>query len=146
MVALNAALKAAAPALTSDPAGMGAKLAALAPAAPVAAAEPAAAPASAPAAASGAASGSASAPEVKRAYPAPAEMPTQHGPRGMRFDFNDGCRVMLPENEHPWRVRLSDIDTGNILFETELKAGRVNSTKRYFVRGRVEVWQQGESV
>jgi autotransporter strand-loop-strand O-heptosyltransferase len=146
MVALNAALKAAAPALTSDPAGMGAKLAALAPAAPVAAAEPAAAPASAPAAASGAASGSASAPEVKRAYPAPAEMPTQHGPRGMRFDFNDGCRVMLPENEHPWRVRLSDIDTGNILFETELKAGRVNSTKRYFVRGRIEVWQQGESV
>jgi autotransporter strand-loop-strand O-heptosyltransferase len=71
---------------------------------------------------------------------------TQAGPQGIRFDFNDGCRVTLPEGEHPWRVRLSDLDTGNILFETELKSGRVNSTKRYFVRFRIEVWQQGESV
>ena len=71
---------------------------------------------------------------------------TQTGPQGIRFDFNDGCRVTLPEAEHPWRVRLSDLDTGNILFETELKSGRVNSTKRYFVRFRIEVWQQGESV
>ncbi len=67
-------------------------------------------------------------PPPKRAYPAPAELPTQEGPKGIRFDFNDGCRVVLPEGEHPWRVRLSDIDTGNILFETEIKAGRVNST------------------
>jgi autotransporter adhesin heptosyltransferase TibC-like protein len=33
-------------------------------------------------------------------------------------------------------VRLSDLDTGNVLFETELKAGRINSTKRYYVRFR----------
>jgi autotransporter strand-loop-strand O-heptosyltransferase len=82
----------------------------------------------------------------KRPYPAPAELPTQEGPKGIRFDFNDGCRVMLPEGAHPWRVRLSDIDTGNILFETAIKAGRVNSTKRYFVRVRLEVWANGESV
>ncbi len=82
----------------------------------------------------------------KRPYPAPAEFPTQQGPNGIRFDFNDGCRVMLPEGAHPWRVRLSDIDTGNILFETEIKAGRVNSTKRYFLRVRLEVWANGESV
>ncbi len=90
------------------------------------------------------ASSSGSAP--KRAYPAAADIPTQEGPAGIRFDFNDGCRVMLPEAEHPWRVRLSDIDTGNILFETEIKAGRVNSTKRYFLRVRLEVWSKGESV
>src|SRR5258708_606280 len=80
------------------------------------------------------------------AYPRPAPMPTQEGPKGIRFDFNDGCRVALPEGEHPWRVRLSDIDTGNILFETELKGGFVNSTKRYYVRIRLEVWQQNEVV
>ena len=67
---------------------------------------------------------------AKRAYPAPAETPTQVGPNGFRFDFNDGCRVLLPESEAPWRARMSDLDTGNILFETELKAGRLNSTKR----------------
>jgi autotransporter strand-loop-strand O-heptosyltransferase len=82
----------------------------------------------------------------KRAYPAPAEVPTQAGPPGVRFDFNDGCRVTLADSDHPWRVRLSDLDTSNILFETELKSGVVNSSKRYYVRFAVEVWQQGKSV
>jgi hypothetical protein len=60
---------------------------------------------------------------TKPAYPAQPEIPTQPAPKGFRFDFNDGARVMLPEGEHPWWVRLSDIDAGNILFETEIKAG-----------------------
>jgi autotransporter strand-loop-strand O-heptosyltransferase len=54
--------------------------------------------------------------------------------------------VLLPESTHPWRARVSDLDTGNILFETELKAGRINSTKRYFIRFRLEIWHNGESV
>src|ERR1700683_4786299 len=83
---------------------------------------------------------------VEGAAPAIAELPTQKGPKGILFDFNDGCRVLLPQTEHPWRIRLSDLDTGNVLFETELKGGRVNSAKRYYVRFRLEVWQQGESV
>ncbi|MDH2344190.1 autotransporter strand-loop-strand O-heptosyltransferase [Bradyrhizobium sp. SSUT77] len=87
----------------------------------------------------------ASAPST-RPYPVPAETPTQQGPVGILYDFNDGCRVLLPEAEHPWRVRLSDLDTGNILFETDLKAGRINSTKRYFVRARIEVWADGKEV
>jgi autotransporter strand-loop-strand O-heptosyltransferase len=76
----------------------------------------------------------------------PAEIPTQQGPNGLRFDFNDGCRVLLPESMHPWRVRLSDLDTCNVLYDTEIKTGRVNSSKRYFVRFRLEVWQQGEKI
>src|SRR5579862_4664809 len=83
------------------------------------------------------------APVVARADPPAADVPTQEGPKGLRYDFNDGCRVAVPESDHPWRVRLSDLDTGNILFETELKSGRINSTKRYFVRFRIEVWQNG---
>jgi autotransporter strand-loop-strand O-heptosyltransferase len=85
-----------------------------------------------------------SGPPPKPAYPPPAEVPTQQGPRGARFDFNDGCRVLLPESEHPWRVRLIDLDTGNIIDQTDIKAGRVNSAKRYFVRFRVELWQHGD--
>jgi autotransporter strand-loop-strand O-heptosyltransferase len=83
-------------------------------------------------------------PAEKHAYPAPAEVPTQQGPQGIRFDFNDGCRVMLPEGEHLWQVRLSDLDTGNILFEAKIKSGRINSSKRYFVRIRLEISAQGE--
>ena len=74
----------------------------------------------------------------KRPYPPPAETPTQSGPKGIRFDFNDGCRVLLPEGK--WRIRLSDTDTGNILFQTTLGSGRINSSKRYFLRCRIEVW------
>src|SRR5262245_52628552 len=91
------------------------------------------------------AEGSGSAP-IKRAYPAPSDLPTQVGPKGLLFDFNDGCRVHLPESEHPWRVRLTDLDTGNVLFETELKAGRVNSSKRYYIRFRLEAWQNNEQL
>lgn len=109
---------------------------------------PAAAPSELPhsAAPEVAASRSASAAPVKRAYPAPAEIPTQEGPKGFRFDFNDGCRVLWPEGEHPLKVRLSDIDTGNVLFETESKGGRINSSKRYFVRFRVEAWLKDENI
>jgi autotransporter strand-loop-strand O-heptosyltransferase len=88
----------------------------------------------------------ASSPE-KRPFPAPAALPTQKGPQGIRFDFNDGCRVALPAaGAQPWRVRLSDIDTGNILFETLMKEGRVNSAKRYFLRCRIEIWAGEESI
>ncbi len=80
----------------------------------------------------------------KPAYPPAAPLPTQPGPKGLRFDFNEGCRIVAPESDDPWRVRISDLDTSNILYETELKAGRVSSTKRYYVRFRIEVWQQGE--
>jgi autotransporter strand-loop-strand O-heptosyltransferase len=81
-------------------------------------------------------------PAAKPAYPSAPETPTQHGPSGIRFDFNEGCRVIVPEAVTSWRVRLMDLDTGNTLFETssDFKAGRVTSAKRYYVRFRVEVW------
>jgi autotransporter strand-loop-strand O-heptosyltransferase len=86
-------------------------------------------------------SGAASAvsePAQKPPYPPPAALPTQEGPGGIRYDYNDGCRVLLPDGK--WRVRLSDIDTGNILFETVIGAGRINSSKRYYLRARIEIW------
>jgi autotransporter strand-loop-strand O-heptosyltransferase len=83
---------------------------------------------------------------AQRAYPAPAPIPTQVGPADIRFDFNDGSRVVCPASEHPWKVRLRDLDTGNILFETEFGGGQVNSMKRYYVRFGIEVHRQGELI
>src|SRR4051794_20886510 len=78
-------------------------------------------------------------------YAAAVPAPTQLGPQGLRFDFNEGARVALPAREQGvWRVRLSDADTGNILFETEMKSGFVRSAKRWFVRFLVEVWERDE--
>ena len=85
---------------------------------------------------------------TKPAYPPPAPTPTQEGPSRIRFDFNLGCRVVVPvqESERSWRVRLRDLDTGNTLFETALKQGFINSSKRWFVRFRIEVWDGEETV
>ena len=73
--------------------------------------------------------------EPNKPYPAPASTPTQLGPNAIRFDFNQGARLVLPNRtEAKWRVRLRDLDTGNILFQTENKGAFVSSSKRFFVR------------
>ena len=80
--------------------------------------------------------------QVRRSQPATpalqAEAPlSQLGPEGIRFDFNAGCRVSLPKGQ--WSVELTDLDTGNVLFRTEMGEGRVFSAKRYYVRFRIRV-------
>ena len=80
--------------------------------------------------------------DKKRPYPPPASSPTQSGPQGIRFDFNHGARVVLPSRtEGKWRIRLRDLDTGNILFQSENQGAFVSSAKRFFVRFGVEVWE-----
>ena len=82
-----------------------------------------------------------------RPYPPPAAQPTQIAPHGILYDFNDGARVLLPppRAEEQWRVRLRDLDTGNILFETKNKGAFVTSSKKYYVRFSIEVWETGEN-
>ena len=91
---------------------------------------------------------SAASPPVKPAYPPPAASPTQSGPLGIRFDFNQGARVVLPERSEgqpSWKVRLRDLDSGNILFESENRGATVASAKRFFVRFKIEV-HEGETL
>lgn len=72
------------------------------------------------------------------------DLPTQVHPSGVRFDFNEGCRVNLPLGN--WRARISDIDTGNILFESQLVSGWMYSSKKYYVRFRLDIWDNEQSV
>lgn len=83
-------------------------------------------------------------PARANAYPATAAVPTQAGPDGIRFDFNMGARITLPAGQ--WHVRLRDLDTGNILFETDTQNAVIHSTKRYFVRFGMQVWKDGQEV
>jgi autotransporter strand-loop-strand O-heptosyltransferase len=77
----------------------------------------------------------------KGPYPSPAGQPTQSGPHGIRFDFNNGARVVLPpRTKGRWRVRLRDLDTANILFQSENQGAFVSSAKRFYVRFRIEIW------
>ncbi|MCB5196424.1 autotransporter strand-loop-strand O-heptosyltransferase [Deefgea salmonis] len=70
--------------------------------------------------------------------------PTQLSEHQILFDFNDGARVQLPDGE--WRVRLSDLQTHNILFETQIGAGMVMSSKKYFVPFHIEVWNKDQKI
>lgn len=70
------------------------------------------------------------------------EQPTIPGPEGIRYDFNDGARVWLPEGD--WCVQLSDEGTGNIIFNGTVTGGWVNSVKKYFIPFRITVWKGGE--
>ncbi len=74
--------------------------------------------------------------------PAP-ELPTQEGPKGIRFDFNDGARVLLPQGA--WHVQIIDDESGNILFACDADAGWVVSTKKYYVPFRIVVYERGAS-
>jgi autotransporter strand-loop-strand O-heptosyltransferase len=103
-------------------------------------------PASAATEASAAGSGKESGPPPKPAFPPPPERPTQAGPDGIRFDFNHGARVILPPRaEGRWRVRLRDLDTGNVLFLSENQGAFVSSSKRFYVRFGVDIWSLNEA-
>ena len=81
--------------------------------------------------------------DEKSPYLTIPSVPVVEGGQGVRFDFNDGARVMVPDiapELGQWHVRLSDYSTGNILFDARLKGGMVSSTKKYFVPFLIDVW------
>ena len=83
---------------------------------------------------------------TQTAYPgfiSPPDLPTQSGPLGIRYDFNDGARVWLPEGQ--WHVDILDADTGNALFSCDADNGWVTSTKKYFVRFGIRVFRRGDA-
>ena len=81
-------------------------------------------------------------------FPPPPAAPTQQDASGIRFDFNDGCRVQAPVGPDVWRIRLIDLDTGNMLFQTtaDFRGGSVRSAKKYYVRFRIEAWKADKLV
>jgi autotransporter strand-loop-strand O-heptosyltransferase len=73
-------------------------------------------------------------------YPPPADMPTQEGPLAIRFDFNFGPRVFLPErHEGMWQVVMRDLDTGKVLAQAVSRGGLAHAFKRHFIRVGIEV-------
>jgi autotransporter strand-loop-strand O-heptosyltransferase len=61
------------------------------------------------------------------------------GPEGILYDFNYGCRVQVPMDG--WRVRMTDLDTFNVLLDEAVEAHKViTSRRKYFVRFLLEVF------
>jgi autotransporter strand-loop-strand O-heptosyltransferase len=74
----------------------------------------------------------------------PPSLPTQNGPGGIRFDFNDGARVFLPQGQ--WLVEFVDDDSGNSLFSCAADFGWVLSAKKYFLPIRIIVRERDNPV
>jgi autotransporter strand-loop-strand O-heptosyltransferase len=80
----------------------------------------------------------------------PPKANTQKGPHGIRFDFNDGCRVSVPPGSE-WRVIVRDAEADVTLFDMPLiaepdKTAGASSTKKYFVPFSMEVHKDGKKV
>jgi len=78
----------------------------------------------------------------------PIEQPTIVGPEKIRYDFNYGCRVALPQlnNGKKWKVRFTDTTTFNTIFEIESEGGTYRSTKTYYVPFKIECWKDEKLV
>ena len=70
------------------------------------------------------------------------EISTQVGSDGILYDANDGVRAAPAERAEGTcpRIRLTKLDTGDLVFDVDLKGARANSTKRYDVRFHREMW------
>ena len=69
----------------------------------------------------------------------PPAVPTQEtGVPGLRFDFNNGLRVSVPEGDY--RVRFIDRDSHLTVYDAKASNVMATSTKRYFVNFRLEVY------
>ena len=82
-------------------------------------------------------------PQEPVAFISPPDLPTQSGPLGIRYDFNDGARVWLPTGQ--WHVEIRDADSDNILFACDADDGWVTSAKKFFVRFNLKVFRRGEA-
>lgn len=78
-------------------------------------------------------------------FPAPAPVPTQEGVHGLRYDFNLGIRVQIPEGDG-WRLRFWDTETDTCLFDGRNGGEYVSSRKKYFMRGYIELFRDDKLV
>ena len=83
----------------------------------------------------------------KEIFSRPPEIPTQVTPQGIRYDFNDGLRVLIPENaDRDYRVVFSDLASGLIIYAMDVpKGGMVTSNKKYAVPYQLDIYEAGKT-
>lgn len=75
-----------------------------------------------------------------------AEYPRFEAIDGVKFDFNDGIRVMIPKNGRPWRVAFSEAGSNVYIYNSIVQPGGIiGSVKKYFINFRLELFRPGES-
>lgn len=84
------------------------------------------------------------APKQPSIYGEVPKVPTQDAVEGIKFDFNDGIRILFPHNGKEYHVTFTDIDTGIILFSQDTVPGAyVTSVKKFYIRFRLVIHRKG---
>ena len=110
---------------------------------------PAAAPAAAPAAPAAPAAAPAAPqqpqqPKQPSIYGEIPQIPVMDAVEGIKFDFNDGIRILFPHNGKEYHVTFTDIDTGIILYSADTVPGAyVTSVKKFYIRFRLIIHEKG---
>ncbi|QCE33406.1 autotransporter strand-loop-strand O-heptosyltransferase [Acetobacteraceae bacterium] len=76
----------------------------------------------------------------KDSFPAPAQNLTQEGEHGIRYDFNIGARIYVPQGK--WIIRVRDLDTASLLHEFHAEDVTFVARKKYWMNLRLEVINQ----
>lgn len=67
-------------------------------------------------------------------------IPVMEAVDGIKFDFNNGVRVYLPDKGKEYIVVFSDLDTGVVLYNNTVKPGSVlTSIKKFYIRFRIVI-------
>lgn len=74
----------------------------------------------------------------------PGKITMEAGVEGIKFDFNYGVRVYVPKGN--FRVRFIDLDTSTILYDAKASDAFITSTKKYYIRFRLEVYKNEKLV
>ena len=79
---------------------------------------------------------------VKKPYMtfSPPPIAGRTGIAGLAFDFNYGARVQVPKGDY--HVRLIDRDAALTLYDADANGAVVSSTKKYYVRFGIEVYEK----
>ncbi|MDD3886406.1 MAG: autotransporter strand-loop-strand O-heptosyltransferase [Victivallaceae bacterium] len=84
-------------------------------------------------------------PQQTSIYGKISEIPVLDAVEGIKFDFNNGIRILFPKNNKIYRVVFSDIDTGIILYSADSVPGAyITSVKKFYIRFRLEIYNKGE--
>ena len=83
-------------------------------------------------------------PVQQKIYGDVPQIPTQDAVEGIKFDFNDGIRILFPHNGKEYHVTFTDIDTGIILYSADTVPGAyVTSVKKFYIRFRLIIHEKG---
>lgn len=72
------------------------------------------------------------------------EVMQESGLPGIKFDFNYGARVTVPQGEY--RVKLIDRSACLTVYDAPASGVMVTSSKKYFVDSRIEVYEKDKLI